>query len=59
VQHKVSDDPSPALSGNSSACSSGEQCLERRNSLHTEILPPSIYWSHLRVMRSDKKGWRM
>jgi len=58
VQHKVSDDPSPALSGNSSACSSGEQCLDRRNSLHTEIIPlvPILYGESLTSFPRKRKS---
>jgi len=58
VQHKFSDDPSPALFGNSSACSGGEQCLERRNSLHTEIMPlvPMLYEESLASYPRKRKS---
>ena len=56
VQHKIPDDPLPTLSGNSSACSGGEQCLERWNSLHTEIMPlvPILYESLTSYPRKHK-----
>ena len=58
MQHKILDDPSPALSGNSSACSGGEQCLERRNSLYTEIMPlvPMLYEESLTSYPRKRKS---
>jgi F-box interacting protein len=52
VQHKFSDDPSPVLSG-------GEQCLERRDSLHTEIMPlvPMLYEESLASYSLKRRSW--
>ncbi|XP_062232059.1 uncharacterized protein LOC133929353 [Phragmites australis] len=45
TQHKIFNEPSPALSGKNSASSSGVQSLEEINPLYTKIMPlvPMLY----------------